>query len=138
MVMVPGFNDEPAFQFGLEAFGRQLDGLGLDLDRLVEIAAPVMHPPHAVEDSGTVGHQRIGLADQFESLLVARGFIGQGITERIQGLGMIRLLFENLAQVTLENADVTHLFTLQCAGVEQVIVKRELLECLVERGLEVG
>ena len=76
-------------------------GLGQILQGDLRVTEPVVDPADAVQDRRLVRLDPVGALDVAQGLLIAIGAIGQGVTERIERIGVVRIALDDLPQVAL-------------------------------------
>src|SRR5439155_13860818 len=67
-------------------------------ERILQVAHPVQHPSHAVDDERIFGGELQRLFDQLARLGEALIAVGEGITERIVGVGVLGPYLDQLAK----------------------------------------
>ena len=81
--------------------GALVNGLLQVFQRCHQVAHAILQPAHAVEDERVVGQQFERLSNEFQGFVVTVGLVGQGVTERVIGVGVVRFKRNQLAHVTL-------------------------------------
>ena len=110
--------------------GEALQGLAQQAFGFVEIAQAVIHPAEAVEHGRVFRIDLVGLFDQGLGFGIARGAVGQGVAERVECHGVVRVALDDQAQVFFHLRQVIAFFRLHGAGVQQVQIVRVLLQGL--------
>ena len=101
--------------------------------RARQIALAVLHPTQTVENEGVVRHERQRLIDQLARLGQANAAIGEGIAERVVGLTVLWLQFDQPAQPALHDFELIQPFGEQRRLVEQLGVVRQIFKPCVEQ-----
>ena len=98
------------------------------LHRFGVVAQAVLQPPHAVHDEGIVRLERHGLLQECQGFLVARGAVSERITECIERVHVLRILFEDLAQIVFGYIEHVEFLRYERTRIEQILVARNRLE----------
>src|SRR5690606_16360835 len=114
-------------------------GIGLEpiraleiAERLLVLAEPEQHPPHAVDDRRVVGIHRERLLDVAARLAMPVELIGQQIAERVQERRVVRMLLDE----RFENADRPAVLALLLIEKRQRVAQRAVARVAAEPFLE--
>ena len=110
-------------------------GVGVDGHRPPELhqrflvpAHAMEHPSQGVDDVVVVGPELDGPLDERVGFFVSVRPVGEGVSQRVEGFGVVRLALDDGAHVPLQDVQPIHLHGEHSARVEEVRVSRELLE----------
>src|SRR5436309_159316 len=107
-------------------------------ERILQVAHPVQHPSHAVDDERILGGELQRLFDQPARLGQSLIAVGERIAERIVGVRVLGPYLDQLAKGRLENIHPLDFLREHGVVVEQLGVVRNPIERLpdqIERGL---
>src|SRR6266571_7349988 len=107
-------------------------------ERILQLAHPVQHPSHAVDDERILGGKLQRLFDQHARLGQALIAVGEGIAERIVGVRMLGPYLDQLAKGGLENIHAFYFLREHGVVVEELGIVRNPVERpldQIERGL---
>src|SRR5438552_1122326 len=93
-------------------------------ERVLQLAHPVQHPSHAVDDERILGSELQRLFDQLARLGQPLIAVGKGITERVVGMRMLGPYLDQLAQGSLKDIHSLDLLREHCVVVEQLGIVR--------------
>src|SRR5690606_14777353 len=95
-----------------------------------------MQPAHAVDDRRVIGVEGIGLDQKLTGFLKAIGFVGEDVTQRVEGRGIIGVLLEDGSQILLCSRKPVALVVKQRAGEDEValLLCRSVLDGAVKQG----
>ena len=103
-------------------------------ERLLVPPHAVEHPPQGIDDVVIVGLELDRTFDERIGFLVAIGAIGEGVSQGVEGIGVVRLARDDVAHVAFEEVQPVHLHPEHPARIEEVRVPGELPErCIVDR-----
>ena len=93
------------------------EGLSQVLDGFIQAAQSVQDPAHAVQDIEVIRAQFQGFFDQVISLRMPVGGVGQGVSQRVERLGVIRFALEYGPEILFQQVEPAGFFRSHGPGI---------------------